>query len=159
MLVIFDKDDAGKKAHNELATFIKSENGADEKTMFLEPSNSIIKIYKREIDIPYEIEHLFSGVFFDKLYSRDLLQKRDSKELHKALEKKLSFDKSVSEIIDDLANIEDINKNIIIYNPRDDKKMQILDLLKQEMNQNEETDAFEGIENTIRKIEKYFRIK
>ena len=154
-LALFDKDDAGILAYNELVSnsaYLESRNN---KAAYINPSDAIIGILKKDVIIRYEIEHLLSVNCLTELNARGYLEDRSSSEINSMLGKHSNKDKSATQIFRDLFSNYDEIKNILLCKAKDDAKMSIVEFI-QKSSQVVRKEYLIGLKKTVESIEKRF---
>ena len=155
-IVLFDKDEAGILAKNELTEsmiYKKKRSSASVQVKFLEPSNEIIGLYKKNIELYYEIEHLLSIKCWLKIKEKDFVEPREYAELNRADGRLLTRDKTIDMVLDD--NIDDYNilNTIVTFNPHKDKKEKIFRYVES-CKDEEQKEFLSGLKKTIEMLEK-----
>lgn len=155
-IVLFDKDEAGILAKNELTEsmiYKKKRSSASVQVKFLEPSNEIIGLYKKNIELNYEIEHLLSIKCWLKIKEKDFVEPREYAELNRAAGRLLTRDKTIDMVLDD--NIDDYNilNTIVTFNPHKDKKEKIFRYVES-CKDEEQKEFLSGLKKTIEMLEK-----
>lgn len=155
-IVLFDKDEAGILAKNELTEsmiYKKKRSSASVQVKFLEPSNEIIGLYKKNIELYYEIEHLLSIKCWLKIKEKDFVEPREYAELNRAVGRLLTRDKTIDMVLDD--NIDDYNilNTIVTFNPHKDKKEKIFRYVES-CKDEEQKEFLSGLKKTIEMLEK-----
>lgn len=155
-IVLFDKDKAGISAKNELveSTIYRNKRStAAIQVKFLEPSDTIIDLYKKRIDIYYEIEHLLSTKCWLKLKEKDFVEPREYEELSGAVMKVLTREKTINAVLDDYIKNSDIRDTIVTFNPHKDKKDRIYNYVES-CKKDEQIEYLSGFKKTIELLEK-----
>lgn len=157
LTVLFDKDEAGKDAHNKLVEneIFKSKGSKKITVRFLQPSESIISIFQEKLDIYYEIEHLLSLECWMEMIEKNWTEPRSVSELVDIIGNVISIDTSTKEYIENIIDDERIRDTIVLRNPKTDKKGAICDWI---MNQTEEKrrEYMLGFKRTIKMLEELF---
>lgn len=152
---LFDSDSAGKTAHCELENNQVFKESKNNKARILKPNETIKDLLKKGIIIGYEIEHLLSVSFWEKMVSHGYVQERSAIELNEIFARYIEKDKSFTEICREVINSDDIRNTIVYYNPNDDKKDKIFKLLES-LGREEQIEAYLGFQNVIDDLEKVF---
>lgn len=155
---MFDKDEAGVVAHDELVNsdiFIRKRSNAAIQAKFLEPSETIISIYQKKINIPYEIEHLFSIDCCKKLKKKKYFVERDFAQLVKMAGKNVSRTKGVDDVFNELIDNQDVVDYVLTQEPHAEKKEKIKQYIFA-MKDEQIKGALMPMVNTIKMLEKVF---
>ena len=158
LYILLDKDEAGLKAKDEIVSGEAYKTRGCSSTMRIaniQPSNEIINLYQKNINLYYEIEHLCSGEVWKGWKTQGLVSLREDRELRKMFETLIPRDKSLDNIIDELVEDTEIRDTIVSFEPKKLKKNKMVDYLKN--NFGEDESAFVGFEKTIKDIENYFK--
>ena len=158
LYILLDKDEAGLKAKDEIVSGEAYKTRGCSSTMRIaniQPSNEIINLYQKNINLYYEIEHLCSGEVWKGWKTQGLVSLREDRELRKMFETLIPRDKSLDNIIDELVEDTEIRDTIVSFEPKKLKKNKMVDYLKN--NFGEDKSAFVGFEKTIKDIENYFK--
>lgn len=156
MLVLFDKDEAGVKAKNNIEeneVFIHKQNSVTVRLQHIEPSDEIITLLQKHIKFEFEIEHLLSYNFWTEIKSRGYEELRSAEELGRMFNGLVPRDKTLDSVIDELVENTDVRDTILSFNPKVLKKKRIVDLLKCNADKKATT---AGLLRTVQKIELYF---
>lgn len=160
-VILFDKDDAGIKAKNELADseiYKHKRSDAFLQIKNIEPSQLIIDILRKHIDINYEIEHLLSPEFWMIMKKNNYVEPRLDTELYSMTKSIITRDKTVDFILDEKIEDATLIETIVTFNPHKDKKEKIFQLLcRQPVEKQKE--YLSGFENTMNSLERIFCIK
>ena len=157
MYILLDKDQAGKKARDEIV------NGEAYKTRHqslamkianIQPSEEIIGLHKEHIDFFYEIEHLCSVKVWEGWKERKLVTVRQDAEMRSMFEGLIPRDKSLDNVIDELVENIEVRDTILTFEPKKLKKKQMVAYLKEYFS--EDSNAFSGFARTIADIETFF---
>ena len=157
-IVLFDKDEAGVIAHEELVKsdiFLRKRSTAAIQAKFLEPSETIISIYQKRIDIPYEIEHLLSIDSCKKQKKKKYFVERDFSKLVKMAGRSVSRTKGVDEVFNELFEDKTVIDYLLTQEPHADKKEKIKQYVFA-MEEEEIKEALMPMLNTIKMLEKVF---
>ncbi len=157
-LVLFDCDGAANEARTELINneiYKKKRSSALIYVKPLEPSEDIISIKKRHVNVPFEIEHLLSTSLWDVLKKKGYVTERNGNEMASAISGELPIDRSIIEIISDMGCDARLVDTIVRYNPRDDKKDKIVSLIKNAKDEKKK-EYMAGLKPTIMMLEKLF---
>lgn len=158
-VVLFDKDEAGRKAHEELCgheIYRGKRSTAEIQVKYLEPSDEILELYRKQLDLPYEIEHLLSVTCWGKLKEMNYVQPKENEELFVLLKRFLDRKRTIDNLIDDFVENVDVRDTIVTMSPIDKKKEQIACWVAQS-SEAEQKEYLKGLERTIRKLEEVFR--
>lgn len=156
---MFDKDEAGRKAHEELCgheIYRGKRSTAEIQVKYLEPSDEILELYRKQLDLPYEIEHLLSVTCWGKLKEMNYVQPKENEELFVLLKRFLDRKRTIDNLIDDFVENVDVRDTIVTMSPIDKKKEQIACWVAQS-SEAEQKEYLKGLERTIRKLEEVFR--
>ena len=159
-VAVYDKDEAGRKAKDELTNhpiFEKKRASAAVSVKYLEPSEQIINLMRKHLDVYYEIEHLLSVDCWELLKEKDLVELRTDEELHGMVRKIITRDKTVDNILDEV--VEDINLlgTIVTLNPHKDKKEKICQLVEK-ADEEKQREYLAGLRKSIEMFEKIFNV-
>lgn len=157
-MVLFDKDEAGIKAHNELCNndiYKKKNPEIKLKVQYLQPSENILCLNNQEVNIFYEIEHLFSVKCWGKIKDKDYAELRDITELSKIFQKFLTRSEGIDQVIKRTVQENELIETIINWNPHKDKKERIFRFINNS-NEEEQREYLCGLKNTIDKLEIFF---
>ncbi len=157
-IVLFDRDEAGVNAREELVQseiFRNKRSSASIQARYLEPSETIITIYQKNISVPFEIEHLLSVECLKKLKKKKYFVERSFAELVKMAGKDVSRTKGVDEVFDEIIGDKAIIENLLTQEPHADKKEKIKQYVFS-MEEEEIANAIAPMKNTIKMIEKIF---
>lgn len=155
-MVLLDKDEAGIKARNDIIEneiYKSRQNASHLKVNFIEPSNEIMLIRQKHILFDFEIEHLLSTTFWNKMTDAGLTQKRSDKSLCRMFSTLVPRNKTLDEVMVELIEDESIRSTILEREPKDKKKNKIVELLKKDENKKAVT---EGFLKTVQELEKFF---
>ncbi|MEE0686031.1 MAG: AAA family ATPase [Lachnospiraceae bacterium] len=155
-IVLFDKDAAGISAKNELGESViykTKRASASIQIKFLEPSNEIIGLYKKNIELSYEIEHLLSINCWLKIKEKDFVEPREFSDLNKAVERILTRDKTVDMVLDDKIDDYNILNTIVTFNPHKDKKEKIYRYIES-CKEEEQIEYLSGLKKTVELLER-----
>lgn len=159
LYVLFDKDMAGVKAKSNLENSMEFKNKGDLaiNCQYLEPSLEINKIRRNYgINMCYEIEHLLSIDFWKELNKRNYTTIRNCDEIAEMFKKYIDINKTIIEVVNETIADGDLASTIVMNNPHDDKKSNILKLAIKEFEEDKNTKIFEGLKFTVEKLEKAF---
>lgn len=155
-VAVLDNDSEGKKTVKEINAcknaYKSSENIS---TIILKPSQEICGLFDQEISLPYSIEHLLSYEIWDTIIAKKLYDKRDNEELYKLLSRKLNFDLSISEYLNN-SKISKYEKALILYKPNTYSKTKIKKIVENTFDTNPNSDCLSKLEPTIKELEKRF---
>ncbi len=157
-IVLFDKDEAGVIAHDELVNsdiFSNKRSSTTIQAKYLEPSETIISLYQKNINIPFEIEHLLSVECCKKLKKKKYFVERRYSQLVKMVEKEVNRLKNVDEVFNELVGDKDIIDNLLTQEPHVDKKGKIKQYIFA-MDKEDIEKALIPMKNTIKMLEKVF---
>lgn len=148
---IFDNDKAGKNSRKKLIEELGSENG-NIKTKLVSPSGEVIGLFAEGFQFENEIEHLIGASYFRGIPD-NWLEPRTVEEKQYIVEKKMTADTTINEIIDNITN-EDIKKYYVEHKIKDDKKKKLYDNFL-ELSKIEST-IFKGFGSFLEEMEEYF---
>ena len=158
LFVLFDKDAEGIAAKKDLeqSELFQKKNGEVRiSTQFIQPSNEIANFFHNNIEFKYEIEHLLSPDIWKKMKAQNYVEAREYAELLSMFGSKMQRDKTIDNIIDDCISDTDLRDTIVTFNPHTDKKQQILNLVKREIESAPDSTAIDGFQRTVEKIKSY----
>jgi AAA15 family ATPase/GTPase len=156
---LFDKDNAGIDAKQEIDRLASDQRPANMKSQFLQPTAEIKQIFQKMSNknaFLYEIEHLYSIEFWKLLKDNTMLQLRDDAEVKRMFSLETRRDETVDAYIDRVFDNPDIRDTIIAYNPNDHKKASIFSRAKKEYEENNATNIFDGFQSTLDDLERFF---
>ena len=159
LFLLLDKDKAAIKAKADLeeSAEYKGKTGSVLiNIQHLVPSNEFKSLFSKKVSLYYEIEHLLSIEFWKKLIDLEYTEQRGSEELYESFGSLGDINKPITTTIAELIDNQDVVNTIVMNNPNGDKKIQISNLALKELEDNPETDIFEGFIPTIKKLEKVF---
>lgn len=157
LYILFDKDKSGRSAKNKLENdSIFKKRNANISVQFLQPDDKITNLIHKHIDFYFEIEHLLSIDFWKTLKEKDYVIPREDEEIMNMFKSHMSREKTLDNIIDEHIDDYDIINTIVTFNPKDEKKNQIKNLVANELQTSSNSDILIGLERTIKKIEKKF---
>lgn len=154
-----DKDKAAIKAKADLeesAEYRGKTGSVLINIQHLVPSDEFKSLFSKKVNLYYEVEHLLSIDFWKKLMDLKYTEQRGSEELYEAFVSFGDINKPITTTIAELIDNQDMVNTIVMNNPNGDKKIQISNLALKELEDNPETDIFEGFIPTIKKLEKVF---
>ncbi len=157
-VVLFDKDEAGRTAKSELTESLIYRNkraSAAIQIKFLEPSQDIIELLRKNIDVYYEIEHLLSTKCWQQLKKKNCVEPKPDIELQKMLEKVITRNKTIDMVLDEQVNNYDIRNTIATLNPHKDKKEKIYQFVEC-CNEEQQREFLQGMIKTVEMLEKIF---
>ena len=154
-LSIFDKDEAGKTAHKKLVDSPVFKGGSNCKACFLKPTEEIKNIYKHEIALNYELEHILSIECWEEIIKAGFAQERTSTELNQMLGKHSDKSKSALSVYEELINDTRIINTILLYEPEENSKGKIVQLVQSTPEKTKKEFLF-GFQDTIKMIEERF---
>lgn len=153
---LLDNDMAGleakKKIQEAKAKYNKKKFELIAKTLY--PTEDIKKVNcKIKNSVYYEIEHLLSYDFWKKLKMWNWTVYKEKDELIEVYNKVLTIDKSIDAVIDEIVDDKNMKETILYWNPREDKKTQIVKSVIREVEAGDKS-IIEGFKNTISELEK-----
>ena len=158
LLVLFDKDKAGINAKTTLTNsdiYKNKRSSAQVTVKYVEPSDEIKSIYRRKIDIPYEIEHLLSYDFWKIIDKKGFTAKRSAYEIMNMLGDNYAIDKTALDCITNIIKDEKLLKTIVLLEPMRDKKDKIYNLLKA-AKEEKQIEYLAGLRPTVELMERVF---
>ena len=155
-IFLLDNDKAGIDAKKKIKAakeqYQKKSFALEVKTLC--PTEDMKKINSKiKNSIYYEIEHLLSYEFWDKLKKYNWVIYKENEELIEVYNKVMTKDKSIDTIIDQIVDDKNMKETILYWNPKEDKKNQIVKNVFREVEQGNLT-ILEGFQNTIIDLEK-----
>ncbi len=156
MLVLFDKDEAGiiaKQSIENNEVFRYKQNSVSVRIQHIEPSNEIIALLNKTINVSFEIEHLLSVDFWKEIKKKNYHESRTVEDLNKMFSGLVPRDKTLDMVIGELVEKEEIRDTILTFKPKSTKKKKIADMLT---NYGDKKLATDGLKRTIDKIESFF---
>ena len=157
-LFLFDSDKEGKNAKRIINEKANEHTGRSFvlKTELLSPTEDIKHINSKiHNSINYCIEQLLSYGFWKIIIEKGWAVKTEYTDLYEEFKEIIDSSKSLDNIIDLYIDNTSMKDTIISYLPAPDRKVQIKNLVKQEVEKGN-TSIIEGLENTIRVLEKEF---
>lgn len=156
LLVLFDKDDAGINCRKEiLDSPIYSLSNNKVKLQHLIPSPEIIELFKCQVHLQFEIEHLLCPKFWEVLIKEKMTMMKTGHQIYSMIKKDFSPAMSINDIIDSMVPNKSLANTILLYDPHPDKKMEICKLAKENY-KNNMLDLLIGFKPTIQMLEKEF---
>ena len=159
-IAIFDKDEAGLKAKEEVENndgYIARKNGVHVYLKTLEPSNEIIQLYNQQVNIEYEIEHLLSTDFWNKMIAKQYTLPRNNETILKWFSNMIDFsDGTIEQQINKIVGDANITNTIVFNEVKDEKKGKIINFIK---NSHEQEKILVGLIRTVQMIERLFDFK
>lgn len=152
---IFDMDKAGKEAKTKLQHFISSKGVQNIKNQSWTLTEEMIKYTRKGINISVEVEHFFSSDFLQRLLEQGKLQEKSTEKTYEIFKNRLTPEKSLREVIDEINAEVDSRGLFNQYDPNDANKEQIYRWVIREL-EDAHSNVLEGLEPTVRKIEEYF---
>lgn len=156
IFILVDKDDAGITAKSKIENseaFKTKQNNISMRIRFIEPTNEIIDMRGKHINFEYEIEHLLSLDFWEKLKENDLVAVRSDDDMQRMFDKLVPRNKTLDNVIDELVTNIKVRDTVLSFKPKDLKKKQIVELLKTE---NDIKGITVGFIKTIQRLEDFF---
>jgi len=154
-LALYDKDEAGEKAHCDLVSSPLFKQSQNNKAAFLEPSQQIKDIFSKNIRIAYEIEHLLSSSCWGKIKEAGYAAQRSTIEINKMLGELVDKNRTTMEILSDIVKDTDLRDTILLYEPAGDKKENIVNLVLS-ASAEERKEYIDGFRNLVKLLEKRF---
>ncbi len=154
-IAIYDRDEAGKKAHKELVDSSEFKKSQNNKAMFLTPNDDMISIYNKKIEFEFSIEHLLSVELWKVIIENGYAVERSPQELSKMLGKGMRRDATLSTIYEEKIPNERIRETIVYYLPEKDSKINILNLVKT-ATEEKRKEYLRGFDCLLRELEKRF---
>lgn len=154
--ILVDKDNAGITAKSKIENseaFKTKQNNISMRIRFIEPTNEIIDMIEKHIIFEYEIEHLLSLDFWEKLKENDLVAVRSDDNMQRMFDKLVPRNKTLDNVIDELVTNIKVRDTVLSFEPKELKKKQIVELLKTESDIKGIT---AGFIKTIRRLEDFF---
>lgn len=156
-VVLLDCDEAGNTAKNKINTAKKEfqKKGFKLNVIQIQPTEDM-KIVQAKIQksLIFEIEHLLSYGFWEKIQEKHWVELKEVNELVSVYGHLMTRDKSLDTIIEEVVENEALKQTIIYWNPKDSKKDKIYEYAEQCCMESDE--IFTGFSNTIQKLEKNF---
>jgi len=159
LYLLFDKDEAGISAKDEAVKLSGELKLKNTKCQFYQPSNEIkyiLSMMKNKGSFYYELEHLYSVEYWKLLKDAGKLELRPDKEMQKMFAFELNCNDSVNAFIDRVYDNKDIRDTIITYNPGEKEKNAFFPNAKREYEKDNNSNIFDGFQNTLIDIEKFF---
>lgn len=156
-MAIFDKDEAGIKAHDRLIEndIYKGKKSNGNRVCFIEPSDVIKDVLSRVNSYQYEIEHLLSFDCWEIMKNEKWIQERSDNELAKILEGHADKNRTNMDILQELVPEDIIRNTIILCEPKENSKDSIANMIKKAPEENK-MEYLSGFQNMIKKIEEHF---
>ena len=157
-VVLLDSDKEGKRAQrdiNEVKQNVKKNHAL--KAILLQPTEDVKKVNQKIGNaIDFTIEHLLSYEFWQQIQMKNWVEERKDNELFSVFGNVINKEKSLSCIIEEVINNKALQDTVIYYIPKNEKKSQILNLVRSEVEAGNSS-VLEGFRNTISKLEKEFK--
>ena len=157
MLILLDNDVAGRKAREEIIhgeAYSSRHNAIPMRVMLIEPSDVIIALKNKHIDLFFEIEHLCSMQMWEEWKEQELVSLRSDNDMRAMFEGLIPRDKSFDDIIDELVEEPIIRDTIVSFEPKKLKKKKMANFLRE--NHENEAEVFIGFKRTIEAMERFF---
>lgn len=155
-VVLLDSDEAGlkaKKAIDEEKKRIKK--NCKLKAVLLQPTDDFKYVNSKiKKGIYFTIEHLLSYEFWEYLKKREFIEKRKTQDLYSIFINVINENESLNMVIDKYVNNPELKDTVISYIPKDEKKKEIFELVKENVHNNRL--IMDGFKNTIIKLETEF---
>lgn len=155
-IFLLDNDKAGIDAKKK----IKAAKEQYQKKNFaltvqtLHPTEDMKRINSKiNNSIFYEIEHLLSYEFWMKMKKYHWADYKEKEEMIHVYNKVITMDKSIDAIIDEITDNKNMKETVLYWNPKEDKKNQIMREVCKEVEQGNLA-ILEGFKNTISDLEK-----
>ena len=116
-----------------------------------------IKSVNRRINnaVAFTVEHLLSYECWTRIKENNWAEERKQNEMFDIFNNVMDMTKALSCIIDEVVDNKDLKETIISYIPKDEKKSQILNFVRREV-ETGNISVLEGFKNTIDILEKEF---
>lgn len=154
-IFLFDNDYAGINAIKK----VKEAKKQYEKKNFrlealpLQPTDDMKKVMSKiNNTVFFEIEHLLSDDFWKRIENNGWSVTKPMSELQQVYSKVLSYDMAIKDVIENISLKLQIQERILMSNPKEDKKAQILNAVRTEV-ENGNNKVLYGFTNTISKLE------
>lgn len=155
-VVLLDSDEAGlkaKKAIDEEKKRIKKNSKLN--AVLLQPTDDFKYVNSKiKKGIYFTIEHLLSYEFWEYLKKREFIEKRKTQDLYSIFINVINENESLNMVIDKYVNNPELKDTVISYIPKDEKKKEIFELVKENVHNNRL--IMDGFKNTIIKLETEF---
>lgn len=155
-VVLLDSDEAGlkaKKAIDEEKKRIKKNSKLN--AVLLQPTDDFKYVNSKiKKGIYFTIEHLLSYEFWEYLKKRKFIEKRKTQDLYSIFINVINENESLNMVIDKYVNNPELKDTVISYIPKDEKKKEIFELVKENVHNNRL--IMDGFKNTIIKLETEF---
>lgn len=155
-VVLLDSDEAGlkaKKAIDEEKKRIKKNSKLN--AVLLQPTDDFKYVNSKiKKGIYFTIEHLLSYEFWEYLKKREFIEKRKAQDLYSIFINVINENESLNMVIDKYVNNPELKDTVISYIPKDEKKKEIFELVKENVHNNRL--IMDGFKNTIIKLETEF---
>ena len=122
----------------------------------IKPSDTILELYKKEISIPYEIEHLLSADCWKNIIAKNWTQEREYGELSQIAGKLAKSDRSVLDVLSESISDKELFDTIVLNSPGDDDKKIKIQKYVIESEESLQKKYLEGFRPTIEMIESFF---
>lgn len=158
LFVLFDKDNAGKKAKGELDSskekLSKAGRNSNVKTQYIKPTDNIKRVLEKMGEFTFSIEHLLSIEMWNYFAKCNYLSERAIEEIITFCNNYCQYDKTIADIVEELIDDVRIRETIVTYEIHKDKKVKALNaVFKYCSEKNCERSVFEGFSDTIKMIE------
>lgn len=157
-IFLLDNDNAGIIARKKIISACEQYKNKNYKlkVILLKPTDDIKNLNKKiNGSFFYEIEHLLPYRIWEQLHIKDWVHPKEAEELLDVYKKLLTKDKSIDDIIDEVVDNDDMKKTIVYWNPKDEKKNNIWEYVKNQSLNGDKT-IFNGFTNTLKALENEF---
>lgn len=165
LFIVIDSDNAGDELYKSINKYLdenKRKMSSNICVMKLHPSDEILQLKEaigaKQLTIPFEIEHLLSLNFWEDIIKNNWCKERSSDEMIEILKSKMTMDDTINDTLNNLIIDDKIKNTILRYNPDDDKKTKIAEMVVRLNNDGTNIEMFKGFKRTIEKIERTLKL-
>ncbi len=158
LYVLLDHDLAGKTAKKEIKEQLTNAQ-RHIKSDFYQPSDSIKSVLRsipNQGAFQYELEHLLSLDFWERIKNTRKSQAREHSELYQLFSNTIPIDKAFSDFLKEKIPDETLRTTIVLRNPADSEKSNIINYAILLYESEEILNMFDGIKPTVEKLQEYF---
>lgn len=156
-VVLLDADKEGIDAKKTINDEKKKINRNYKLKAVILQATEDIKSVNRRINnaVAFTVEHLLSYECWRRIKENNWAEERKQDEMFDIFNNVMDMTKALSRIIDEVVDNKDLKETIISYIPKDEKKSQILNFVRREV-ETGNISVLEGFKNTIDILEKEF---
>ena len=128
------------------------------KAEFIPPTDSIKSVFKKNISIHYEIEHLLSYNCWQKIKELGYVSERTSSELNGMLGNHADINRATKEVFEDLIPDDTIRETIVYYEPEKSSKDKIFAFVNK-ATEEEQKEYMSGFQKLVTNLKNRFVVK